>query len=408
MELSNSELLKYAIDNGMIDINTIQKQIEMNERLKYLEMHQNEIWKGKDGSWYTYLPDEKYNRGRRLIKRKTESSIIDAVVNHYKESENAPYLKRVFYEWIDGKLKYGEIQKQTYDRYEMDFNRFIDGSKISKIRFQYITEDELEDFIRQTIHEKQLTAKAWGNLRIIIVGLFKYAKKKGYTKISITNFMGDLELSSKLFKKVYRTDSKEVFTNEEVNKIVEYIYSCKRNIVNLGILLAFHTGLRSGELAALSYKDFDLKRRRIYITKTEIHYKIDDGSTVYEIREAPKTEAGYRDVVISDECICILNEIKKINPFSEYLFTDSHGYRIKEYVFSHKLYRICNKLNIVPKSIHKARKTYATKLINANVNERLIMKQMGHKDISTTRSYYSFDNLSEEEKKEQIKRAISY
>lgn len=408
MELSNNELLKYALENGMIDINTIQKQIEMNERLKYLEMHQNEIWKGKDDKWYTYLPDEKYNKGRRLIKRKTELLLKDAIVDHYKEAEKAPYMKNVFYEWVDSKLKYGEIQKQTYDRYVMDFIRFIDNSRISQIRFQYITEDMLEDYIRTTIHDKNLTAKAWGNLRIIIVGIFKYAKKKGYTKISITNFMGDLDLSTKLFKKVYKKDYKEVFTNEEVNKIVDYIHSGRKNIVNLGILLAFYTGLRSGELAALSYKDFDLLNRRIYITKTEVHYKIDDGSTVYEIREAPKTEAGYRDVVISEECIYLYNEIRKLNPFAEYLFVDASGQRIKEYVFSHKLYRICKKLNIVPKSIHKARKTYATKLINANVNERLIMKQMGHKDISTTRSYYSFDNLSEDEKKEQIKRAISY
>ena len=46
-ELSQAELLNYAVENGIVDINTITKQIEMNERKKYLEMHAYEIWQGE-------------------------------------------------------------------------------------------------------------------------------------------------------------------------------------------------------------------------------------------------------------------------------------------------------------------------------------------------------------------------
>ena len=42
-ELSKAELLNYAVENGIVDINTITKQIEMNERKKHLAMHQYEI-----------------------------------------------------------------------------------------------------------------------------------------------------------------------------------------------------------------------------------------------------------------------------------------------------------------------------------------------------------------------------
>ena len=58
-ELSKAELLNYAVENGIVDINTITKQIEMNERKKYLEMLNYDIWQGeKDNKWYTYLPDD--------------------------------------------------------------------------------------------------------------------------------------------------------------------------------------------------------------------------------------------------------------------------------------------------------------------------------------------------------------
>lgn len=38
-------------------------------------------------------------------------------------------------------------------------------------------------------------------MRLILLGVFKYAKKKGYTNLSISEFNNELELSKKIFKK---------------------------------------------------------------------------------------------------------------------------------------------------------------------------------------------------------------
>ena len=77
------------------------------------------------------------------------------------------------------KLKYGEIQKQTFDRYTTDFHRFFDGSYIAQKDIRKITEDDLELFIRETIRNMGLTNKAYGGLRLLITGIFKYEKKSG-------------------------------------------------------------------------------------------------------------------------------------------------------------------------------------------------------------------------------------
>lgn len=37
---------------------------------------------------------------------------------------------------------------------------------------------DVEDFILQAIHEHELTAKGYSNLRTLIYGIFKRAKKK--------------------------------------------------------------------------------------------------------------------------------------------------------------------------------------------------------------------------------------
>ncbi|MCR4939789.1 MAG: hypothetical protein K5930_06750 [Treponemataceae bacterium] len=104
----------------------------------------------------------------------------------------------------------------------------------------------MEEFIKSSIRENELTSKAWGNLRIIIRGIFKYGKK-GFTSISITNFMGGLELSKNIFRKRVFTDEESVFTRKEESRIVEYIDTHEENMINLGIKLVFETGLRAGE-----------------------------------------------------------------------------------------------------------------------------------------------------------------
>lgn len=399
------ELLHYAYENGMIDMDAIREQIEMNERIKYLEMHTNKIWQGADGKWYTYIPDNSRSDGRKKVKRTTEKALYDLIVQYYKKSEEVMRFKEVFDEWSQAKLGYGEIQKQTYDRYHSDYKRFFEGARIAEVKFDHITEDMLEDFVKSSIHDKNLTAKAWSGLRLIILGVFKYAKKKGYTKISITNFMGDLDLSKKAFQKRTFKDKDSVFTDAEIDLIVDYVRNKEPSIINFGIILAFQTGLRIGELAALKWTD--VNGNILTVNKTEIRYRGDDGNYVYEIRESAKTEAGNREVILSNSAVATLKRIRLMNPFGEFIFS-KNGVRIKEKAFSVKIVKICEYVGIPPRSMHKARKTYATKLLNAGVDERLVINQLGHTDISTTKHFYYFNNKDEDDAKQQIEKALNY
>ena len=222
----------------MIDIGAIQEQIAMKENNKYLEMHEFKVWQGKNEKWYTYLPD-KNKGGRKLVKRNSKEDIEETIIAFYKEAEEKHYFKDVFYEWINSKLNYGEIQMQTYCRYEADYVRYIQNTEIENMEIGNISEITLESFIKKTIHEKNLKRKAWSNLRTLLRGTFKYAKRMNYSQISITQFLGDLELSNKMFATSIFTDEESVFKQSEVNKIVSYINSHDDRITDLAILLAF-------------------------------------------------------------------------------------------------------------------------------------------------------------------------
>ena len=66
ISMSDAELLKYAIEHGMIDTALVQEKVEMQKREEILSKHPYNIWEGKDGYWRTYLPDEEkmgYGKG---------------------------------------------------------------------------------------------------------------------------------------------------------------------------------------------------------------------------------------------------------------------------------------------------------------------------------------------------------
>ena len=53
------EILSNALDYGMIDLEYLQATIDMKKKQEILSNHPYTIYQGKDGKWYTYLPDLK-------------------------------------------------------------------------------------------------------------------------------------------------------------------------------------------------------------------------------------------------------------------------------------------------------------------------------------------------------------
>ena len=142
-----NEILRYAIDNGIINLDTMLNDIELMERKEILAQHKYTITtmtdkKGKT-VYSTYLPT---SDGKRLFRRRnTMKELEDVIVEYYREQEEQIYFEDVFKEWLDRKLELGDIQKGTYDRYENDYKRFFKNKDyaVTKKKFKNITEDDL-------------------------------------------------------------------------------------------------------------------------------------------------------------------------------------------------------------------------------------------------------------------------
>lgn len=142
---------------------------------------------------------------------------------------------------------------------------------------------------------------------------------------------------------VYKPKELEVFQEDELTRLLEYLYD-NPDIWNLGILLALNTGLRIGELSALKHED--IKQDFISIQRTEVKIRNKNGKYTLTIQDFPKSCSGYRDVLITDECRLILDSIESMNTKGEYLFENSSGIRIRSNTFNKRLTNILNRLKI--------------------------------------------------------------
>lgn len=400
--MEERELLQYALEHGMINVSYVQEQIEMNKRKELLEKHPYKIWEGKDGKWRTYFPDDTSDRVMR--KRKTRKELEDLVCEYWREKAENPTVEEIFREWISKKMEYKEIQKCSADRYETDFERFFVRSGFADKHIKQIEEDDIEEFIRTQIAEHELTAKTFSGLRIIVKGIFQYAKKKKWTTISISEFFGDLDISRNTFRKKIKEKEDEVLSEDEIPIVVDYLKS-DPTVWNLGVLLTLQTGLRVGELSALKREDWigDILKVR----RTEVRMKDQSGKNTVAVKEFTKTESGMRDIILSDGGKETLRRLVNRNPKGEYLFENSSGVRIRGNTFNKRLDIVLKNLNLHHRSIHKLRKTYCTMLIDAGCEDSVIMNQLGHASIETSRKYYYFCNRTKKHQTEQVQKAIT-
>lgn len=76
--------------------------------------------------------------------------------------------------------------------------------------------------------------------------------------------------------------------------------------------------------------------------------------------------------------------------------------------FNDRLYKACDACDLPRRSMHKIRKTYGTLLLDSDIEDSLVMEQMGHSDIATTRRYYHYSMKNEKNKLSQIAQAVRF
>lgn len=401
MDNANKQDLLNALMSDSVVLDALLLRVEEMQHEKYLKQHKSSIWQGSNGKWLTYLPTKS---GRKQISSASEKGLKKKICDYYKQLEQSPTVEDVFEFWLDEKLQ-TDIVNRTADKYRTDFLRFFDED-FRKLKISEIDENDLSFYIRSKIKDMELTQKAYGAMRILIIGIFKYARVHNFTDIGISAFFDGLDINKRAFKSAYKPDKSQIYTDDDLIKLIRLLEAVRGidEPVALGILFVFRTGLRVGELSALKFNDIEgniLTVKRQHLT----HKDIKNHTVVHRNVDYTKTVAGLREIVLTDKALEVIERASEISD-SDFVFT-KNGKQILDDTYNKLLRRLCRNGQIEYRSIHKIRKTFATMLLNSGVDEIYVKKIMGHESISTTKNYYYYCNKTKTDYERQIKSAIT-
>jgi len=389
--------LKITASHDILELAVMRRMYEMAKKQEYLKQHRFKVYQGKDGRWFTYVPDPRKETGRRQVVRHTREELDDAIVAAYKDIEDNPTIREVYEEWQERRLYLNKICEATVTRENQTFDHLFKDLENKKIR-SLMPEDYIS-FLEEQIPKHNLTRKAFNNLKGIVKGILKRAKKRKLIYFSIDSVFSDLDVTEMDFKPQIIDDCKEIFYEDEFSKIMRYCYDHRDNIYSLAVALMFVSGLRVGEVVSLKHSD--ILDDVVYVHRTETKYS-KDGHIHIEVKEYPKTPAGVRHVIIPKSYVWVLQGMSLMSPSRDFIFVGKNGNRIRTEAIRKKMKRICHKLDIPQKSPHKARKTYGSILIDNRVDSKLVEKQMGHTNIACTEHYYHRDRKRDQDKRKII------
>ena len=167
----------------------------------------------------------------------------------------------------------------------------------------------------------------------------------------------------------------------------------------LGVLFEFviATGLRRGEVCALSWKNVDLN---VGILRVRENLTVVNGQATLGV---PKTESGIRDLHLAPETVTLLRRHREQQaaefPFaSPHVFTNRAGARLYPDSLTKISGRIAVKAGLGTVRFHDLRHTYASLMLSQGVPMEVVSEKLGHSRPSTTADIYRHIYLEEHER----------
>ncbi len=183
-----------------------------------------------------------------------------------------------------------------------------------------------------------------------------------------------------------------VFSEFEIRKI----RSCADtgNSIELGFLLVLFTGLRIGELCALTWADIDTAEQLIRVRKTLLRIS-NQGNSAQKtsiVIDTPKSKTSLRDVPIPTFLLGPIAKLKANQNDTNYFLTCSpRPTEPRTYTLRFKSF--LKRIGVPYRNFHALRHTFATECIKSGVDVKTLSELLGHSSVKITLDRYVHSDM---------------
>ena len=364
------------------------------------------IRKRKDGRWEARYPSGVNEKGQ-----KTYSSVYGDTYKEAKEKRNwvlqhqnsypqvlsnKPLFSDILALWIaDNRI---HLKNATIYRYSYLIETHI-LPELGAIQVDQITSSTINAFLAKKLSDGRIDGR--GGLSTA------YVRSIMLVINSALQFATENRLCNPLLTQIHKPplQSKElaVLSKDEQKKL-ESVLLTDMNETKLGIYISLYTGLRIGEICALSWEDIDIANRTIYVRHTLTRIRvIENGKTVTKNSiDTPKTKSSLRCIPICSTLAQVLNDYLP-NVTSEYVVSNKTGF-VSPRTFEYRYKKIMKESKISFINYHGLRHTFATRCIESGVDVKSLSEILGHANVSITLNTYVHSSM--ELKRAQMEKLV--
>ena len=222
-----------------------------------------------------------------------------------------------------------------------------------------------------------LSPKTIADTLSILRSIFNYASEE--KELHVANITG---ISVKLPRATIR-----VFTVAEQQKLDTFLRK-NLNPCYLGILLCMYTGLRVGEICALTWKKISSSEPILQVNQTlQRLQQVDHNERKTKVViSQPKSESSIRVIPLPSDIYCLLQKNRR--PDEAYVLTGMIRKFMEPRLLQSHFKKILSTLEIEHANFHALRHTFATRCVELGFDIKSLSEILGHSTVNITLNRY--------------------
>ena len=343
---------------------------------KYFDLEENK-WK-QVSITLTSKTRQAQKQARMLLEEKIENKKEN--IEKEKTEVRKITVKEAYEEYLN--IRKSELKRSTFKS-----QKYTIIGEIRKLE-DYLLMNVTSRIVQNILLELPCSAEHRKNKKVLLNLFFKYCLNVGYiSENPIDNVV--LPKRKKNLKKVRKKQNKYL-TRAEVVQYLNFLEKEEKNQrVRLIVEFMYLTGLRFGEVLALTLEDIDFGNKTLEVKHT-LHTS---GSKAEIFLDSPKSLASYRVIGISDRVLEIIEEYLFMEKEGGFIFT-KNGNPFMIFSFNDFLKRSFKRSGIQKEedfvlTTHVFRHSHISLLAELEVPIKAIMERVGHTNEKMTLGVYT-------------------